>query len=599
MANRSVGLDVIINTITKGAGLNDATDKFGKFGSAMQKAALPAAAVVGAIGGVAVAATNAASDVQQSMGALDSVFGKNAETVKKWAQSAAQDVGLSKAQYGQLAAGLGAQLKNLGLGSDQAMSGTKDLIGLGADLSAAFGGTAAEAVDALGSALRGEADPAEKYGLALNQTKVNAKLAEKGLSGLTGTALTAAKAQAIMELATEQAGGAVGQFAREADTAAGQSQRNQAAWTDTLAVLGEALLPVVTAVTEKFSALAKWIGENSTVVMILVGVIGALAVAIIAINIGMGIYATVTGFAATATWAWTAALLANPITWVVIAVVALVVVIILLWKNCEGFRDAVTAVWAWIKQIWQTSVDAVISFMTGLWANIQSVWANIKSAFSSAIDAIKGWLSALGDWFGKIPGWLSSALGTVWNVITAPFRSAIDAVRAYVDWFSSMFAPVVGWISSALSGIYNAITSPFRTAIDWVKTAIDGIKGAWNSVAHGINGVSVTFGPIPDWVPGIGGQSWTFDPPNLPTLARGAWVTRPTLALVGEGRSSELVAPEPMLRRLLREESGGSSRNYSINVTVAAGVTPAEVGRQIVDSIRAFERAAGPGWRAA
>ena len=58
------------------------------------------------------------------------------------------------------------------------------------------------------------------------------------------------------------------------------------------------------------------------------------------------------------------------------------------------------------------------------------------------------------------------------------------------------------------------------------------------------------------------------------------------------------MAPEPMLRRILREE-GGSSRHYSINVTVAAGAAPAEVGRQIVDHIRAFERAAGPGWRAA
>jgi hypothetical protein len=106
--------------------------------------------------------------------------------VKGWAEGAAQSVGLAKAQYGQLAAGLGAQLKNMGLSGDQALSGTQGLIGLGADLSAAFGGTAAEAVEALGSALRGEADPAEKYGLSLNQAKVNAKLAEKGLTGLTG-----------------------------------------------------------------------------------------------------------------------------------------------------------------------------------------------------------------------------------------------------------------------------------------------------------------------------------------------------------------------------------------------------------------------------
>jgi hypothetical protein len=67
---------------------------------------------------------------------------------------------------------------------------------------------------------------------------------------------------------------------------------------------------------------------------------------------------------------------------------------------------------------------------------------------------------------------------------------------------------------------------------------------------------------------------------------------------VGEGRGAEIVAPETMLRRLLREESGGG-RTYNVNVSVAAGVAPAEVGRQVVDSIRAFERAAGKSWRAA
>jgi hypothetical protein len=598
VASRSVGLDVIIRTLSAGDGLDKVTKGVDSFKTGIQKAALPAAAVAGAIGAVGLAAVNAASDVEQSMGALDSVFGKNADVVKKWAQSAAQDVGLSKAQYGQLAAGLGAQLKNLGLGADQALGGTKDLITLGADLSAAFGGTAAEAVEALGSALRGEADPAEKYGLSLNQTKVNAKLAEKGLSGLTGTALTAAKAQAVMELATEQAGGAVGQFARESDTAAGSAQRNQAAWQDTLAVLGTALLPVVTKLTDTFKDLANWVSENSTTVMILAGIIGGLAAAVLLINAGLAIYEAVTIAAAAAQWLFNTALFAFPLTWIVIAIVLVVAAIILLWNKCEWFRNAVTAVWDWIKAVWATSVEAIKSFMSSLADNISNIWNNIKGFFSSAIDNIKGWLQSLGDFFGKIPGWLSSALGTVWNVITAPFRSAIDAVRGYVDWFSSMFAPVVGWISGALSGIYNAITAPFRTAIDWVKGAIDGIKGAWNSVARGINGVSVTFGPIPDWVPGIGGNSWTFDPPNLPTLAAGGWVTRPTLALIGEGRSAEIVAPEPMLRRVLREEAGGS-RHYTVNVTVAAGVAPAEVGRQIVDQIRAFERAAGPGWRAA
>jgi hypothetical protein len=253
------------------------------------------------------------------------------------------------------------------------------------------------------------------------------------------------------------------------------------------------------------------------------------------INAGLAIYEAVTIAAAAAQWLFNTALFAFPLTWIVIAIIAVVAAIILLWNNCEGFRNVVT-----------------------------TVWNAIKTAFSTSIDAIKGFLSGLGDWFSKVPGWLSSAFSVVVNIITWPFRTAIDIVKSYVQWFSSMFAPVVGWITSALSGIYNAITAPFRTAIDWVKGAIEGIKGVWNNVARAINGVSVQIGPIPDWVPGIGGQSWTFDPPNLPTLARGGYVTKPTLAIVGEGRGAEIVAPEDMLRRLMRQESGPQY----INVTV-------------------------------
>ena len=570
MPGRSVALDVIVRAQTQDAvkGIDDAGSKFGKFQDTMGKMVAPALAVVGAIGVVGKAAIDSASRTEQAMGALDSVFGSNAEVVKGWARDAAQTVGLAQSQYGELASTLGAQLNNMGLSGQQAMSGTQDLITLGADLAATFGGDTTQAVEALGSALRGEADPAERYGLKLNQATVNAKLAEKGLSGLTGEALTAAKTQAILELATEQAGGAVGQFAREADSAAGSAQKNAAAWENAKSALGEALLPVVSAVTEKFSELATWISENSTLVMVLVGVVGGLAAAILLINAGLAIYQAVTIAAAAAQWLFNLALFAFPLTWIVIAIIAVIAAIVLLWNKCEGFRNLVTA-----------------------------VWNAIKTAFSTSIDAIKSFLQSLGDFFGKIPGWLSSALSTVNNIITWPFRTAIDVVKSYVQWFSSMFAPVVGWISSALSGIYNAITTPFRTAIDWVKDAIGGIKSTWNSVARSINGVSVQIGPVPDWVPGIGGQSWTFDPPNLPTLASGGWVTRPTLALVGEGRGAEIVAPETMLRRLLREENGG--RNYAINVSVAAGVAPAEVGRQIVDQIRAFERAAGPGWRTA
>ena len=44
-------------------------------------------------------------------------------------------------------------------------------------------------------------------------------------------------------------------------------------------------------------------------------------------------------------WGFTSALLANPITWIVIAIVALIAVFVLLYNKCEWFRNGVNAIW--------------------------------------------------------------------------------------------------------------------------------------------------------------------------------------------------------------------------------------------------------------
>lgn len=78
-------------------------------------------------------------------------------------------------------------------------------------------------------------------------------------------------------------------------------------------------------------------------------------------------------------WSFTAALFANPITWIIIGIVALVAAIILLWRNW----DSVTA---WLTAAWAAAV-------AGIGAGIQ--W--IKDGFSGMI----GWITGKIAWFGE------------------------------------------------------------------------------------------------------------------------------------------------------------------------------------------------------
>lgn len=217
------------------------SSKLGKLGG-LAAAGFGAAAV--AVGGIAVKAFEAASALQQSTGAVESVFGKQAAAIEKFADRAATAVGLSENAYKELAAVIGAQLGNAGFAGEKLTGQTDELIEMGADLAATFGGTTADAVSALSSALKGELDPLERYGVGLKQAEISSILAARGQDKLTGTALKNAQAQAVLDSIYDQTGSSVGAFAKESDSAAGSQQRLSAKFENIMATLGEKLLPV-------------------------------------------------------------------------------------------------------------------------------------------------------------------------------------------------------------------------------------------------------------------------------------------------------------------------------------------------------------------
>lgn len=186
----------------------------------------------------------AASDLQQQFGALDSVFKNFSPQMQAFAESLAP-LGLSAADASRNMAVLGAQLKGFGLSTGTAAAKTQDLIVLAADLAATFGGTTSDAVSALGSLFRGEFDPIERYGVAIKKSDINARLAAQGLGELTGEALKQAEATAALELLYEKTADAQGQAARESESYASQQAYLRAESENLKAELGEALMPVM------------------------------------------------------------------------------------------------------------------------------------------------------------------------------------------------------------------------------------------------------------------------------------------------------------------------------------------------------------------
>ena len=107
-------------------------------------------------------------------------------------------------------------------------------------------GGAERASQALTKALLGERESAKELGIAILESDVQARLAEKGLDGLEGAALKQAKAQVTLEIAMEQSKNAIGDFARTMDSPANQMRIMRATMEDLKNEIGTSMIPAFT-----------------------------------------------------------------------------------------------------------------------------------------------------------------------------------------------------------------------------------------------------------------------------------------------------------------------------------------------------------------
>lgn len=190
-------------------------------------------------------AASSASRLEQAVGGTQAVFGDARAAIDEFGKQAASTAGLSEAEFRDMSTLIGGQFKRMTGDVQFASDASIQLTQVGADLAATYGGTTKEAMDAFAAALRGEADPAERFNLNLKASVVGAKAVEMGLATSTTEVDDAARAQAILALIMEQSADAQGQFAEEADTAAVAQQKLNAEYENAQAALGQALLPAI------------------------------------------------------------------------------------------------------------------------------------------------------------------------------------------------------------------------------------------------------------------------------------------------------------------------------------------------------------------
>jgi hypothetical protein len=258
----TVTFDADLNSLKKG--VKSATtdvDSFGtKVGDFSKKAALAFAAVAAAVGAMAIKigteAVKAASDLGETVSKVNVIFGETAKDIERFAEGAASSLGQTKQQALDAAATFATFGKAAGLSGQDLSKFSTEFVSLASDL-ASFNNTSPEqAINAIGSALRGEAEPLRQYGVLLDDASLRQAALELGIISTTKNALTPQqKVLAAQALIYQQTGAAQGDFARTSDGLANKTRILTAQMENAKVQIGEALLPVVVEI-------ATFIGDN-------------------------------------------------------------------------------------------------------------------------------------------------------------------------------------------------------------------------------------------------------------------------------------------------------------------------------------------------
>lgn len=186
-----------------------------------------------------------AQEVISKYGVVFDGMGKQAEDVAK---RFADSFDLAGSTAKEMLSNTGNLLQGFGATREESLRLSEQVNTLASDLASFTNnqGGAKLASEALTKALLGEREQAKTLGIAILESDVQTRLAEKGQKDLTGTALKMAKAQATLEIITEQAKNSIGDYARTADSAS-NSQKRAAENTKELQVaVGTALNPAIT-----------------------------------------------------------------------------------------------------------------------------------------------------------------------------------------------------------------------------------------------------------------------------------------------------------------------------------------------------------------
>ena len=238
-----------------------------------------------------------------------------------------------------------------------------------------------------------------------------------------------------------------------------------------------------------------------------------------------------------------------------IIITAIIVLVMLLIKNWDKVKVVIIKVAQVLKNVLLTVFNFIVKIFNGLVNIITTIINAIVNAFKLGFEFI----------VFIIKSYISTVITTITSIVDGvklTFSGIIDFITGV---FTGNWEQALNGLKSIAEGVFNIIKGIFMAPFTLFAQGI-------NWVIEKINSLSIK---IPDWIPGIGGNTYSFNIPTIPTsvpnFATGTSYHRGGLAMINEGGRGEIVdlpngtrvIPADKSKKIL--EKGA---NNNINVTV-------------------------------
>ncbi len=208
-----------------------------------------------------------------------------------------------------------------------------------------------------------------------------------------------------------------------------------------------------------------------------------------------------TKLATAAQWLWNAALAANPIGIVVVAIIALIAVLAYLYNSNETVRNAINWLWAGLQQLggyiyggllaaWNALVgalswvwDILVQVGSFIMGTFMSAWNAITSAMSPIISALGklwgalqkvfgGWLNQKGAEANVILGAIAYVAGVVWGAFAKLVEIIGGYLKPHIDNLIIIFTILWDLLGGAFTAVWQTLSASIAGVIDFISNFI-------------------------------------------------------------------------------------------------------------------------------